>query len=49
MRLLPGDIVLTGTPFGVAYNKAEPDYLILGDLICCGIDGLGEQLNTVTN
>ena len=49
MRLLPGDIVLTGTPFGVAYNKAEPDYLIPGDVICCGIDGLGEQLNTVTN
>ena len=48
MRLLPGDVVLTGTPFGVAFNKPDPDYLVPGDLIRCGIDGLGEQLNMVT-
>jgi 2-keto-4-pentenoate hydratase/2-oxohepta-3-ene-1,7-dioic acid hydratase in catechol pathway len=27
MSLLPGDVILTGTPNGVAYNKPEPDYL----------------------
>ena len=43
MRLLPGDVILTGTPRGVAYNKASPDYLRPGDLLRCGIDGLGEQ------
>ncbi|MEQ1697270.1 MAG: fumarylacetoacetate hydrolase family protein [Hyphomicrobiaceae bacterium] len=43
MRLLPGDVILTGTPHGVAYNKKEPDYLKPGDVIRCGIEGLGEQ------
>jgi 2-keto-4-pentenoate hydratase/2-oxohepta-3-ene-1,7-dioic acid hydratase in catechol pathway len=47
MRLLPGDVILTGTPFGVAYNKSDPDYLEPGDLIRCGIDGLGEQRTEV--
>ena len=43
MRLMPGDVILTGTPDGVAYNKPEPDYLRPGDLLRCGIQGLGEQ------
>jgi 2-keto-4-pentenoate hydratase/2-oxohepta-3-ene-1,7-dioic acid hydratase in catechol pathway len=43
MRLTPGDVILTGTPDGVAYNKAEPDYLQAGDILRCGIEGLGEQ------
>ena len=47
MRLVPGDVILTGTPNGVAYNKSEPDYLRPGDLIRCGIEGLGEQLTKV--
>lgn len=44
MRLMPGDVILTGTPHGVAYNKPEPDYLRPGDLLRCGIEGLGEQV-----
>jgi 2-keto-4-pentenoate hydratase/2-oxohepta-3-ene-1,7-dioic acid hydratase in catechol pathway len=47
MRLLPGDVILTGTPQGVAYNKPEPDYLRPGDLLRCGIEGLGEQRTEV--
>jgi len=47
MRLVPGDVILTGTPNGVAYNKSEPDYLRPGDLLRCGIEGLGEQLTKV--
>jgi 2-keto-4-pentenoate hydratase/2-oxohepta-3-ene-1,7-dioic acid hydratase in catechol pathway len=47
MRLMPGDVILTGTPKGVAYNKAVPDYLRPGDLLRCGIEGLGEQLTKV--
>ncbi|MDB5782302.1 MAG: hydrolase family protein [Caballeronia mineralivorans] len=43
MTLLPGDLLLTGTPHGVAYNKPEPDYLKQGDTITCGIEGLGSQ------
>lgn len=47
MRLMPGDIVLTGTPHGVAYNKSNPDYLQPGDVLRCGIEGLGEQRTEV--
>jgi 2-keto-4-pentenoate hydratase/2-oxohepta-3-ene-1,7-dioic acid hydratase in catechol pathway len=47
MSLMPGDVILTGTPNGVAYNKPEPDYLRPGDLLRCGIEGLGEQLTQV--
>jgi len=47
MTLVPGDLILTGTPQGVAYNKPNPDYLKSGDVIICGIDGLGEQCSAV--
>ncbi len=43
MTLLPGDLLLTGTPHGVAYNKPKPDYLKESDVITCGIEGLGSQ------
>lgn len=43
MTLLPGDLLLSGTPHGVAYNKPNPDYLKEGDIISCGIEGLGSQ------
>ncbi len=43
MRLSPDDVILTGTPDGVAYNKSTPDYLRPGDVVRCGIEGLGEQ------
>jgi 2-keto-4-pentenoate hydratase/2-oxohepta-3-ene-1,7-dioic acid hydratase in catechol pathway len=49
MRLVPGDVVLTGTPFGVAFNKPKPDYLVPGDSIRCGIEGIGEQLSAVVS
>lgn len=48
MRLMPGDVILTGTPDGVAHNKSEPDYLRSGDLLRCGIEGLGEQRTRIT-
>lgn len=47
MRLIPGDVILTGTPFGVAFNKKEPDYLRSGDSMRLGIDGFGEQFSAV--
>ncbi|KXU96501.1 hypothetical protein CR51_23230 [Caballeronia megalochromosomata] len=47
MTLLPGDLIFTGTPYGVAFNKPDPDYLVDGDVLTCGIDGLGEQRSTV--
>jgi 2-keto-4-pentenoate hydratase/2-oxohepta-3-ene-1,7-dioic acid hydratase in catechol pathway len=49
MRLMPGDLILTGTPHGVAYNKPAPDYLQPGDVLRCGIEGLGEQRTEVVS
>lgn len=44
MTLLPGDIITTGTPPGVAMGmKPEPKWLKVGDTVTLGIDGLGEQ------
>jgi len=41
MRLLPGDIISTGTPFGVGLGLSPKRYLRAGDKIELGIDGLG--------
>jgi 2,4-diketo-3-deoxy-L-fuconate hydrolase len=47
MVLNPGDVVLTGTPSGVALGMSPPQYLRPGDHLRLGIDGLGEQHQTV--
>ncbi len=44
MTLLPGDIITTGTPAGVALGmKPQPVYIKAGDVIELGIDGLGSS------
>ncbi len=44
MTLLPGDIITTGTPAGVALGmKPNPVYIKAGDVIELGIDGLGSS------
>ena len=44
MTLVPGDIITTGTPPGVALGmKPEPTWLKAGDVVTLGIQGLGEQ------
>ena len=42
MTLLPGDVIATGTPSGVAMGMNPPRYLQAGDLVECGIEHLGE-------
>ena len=42
MTLLPGDIISTGTPAGVAMGMSPQPYLKPGDVIELGIDGLGQ-------
>jgi 2-keto-4-pentenoate hydratase/2-oxohepta-3-ene-1,7-dioic acid hydratase in catechol pathway len=40
----PGDIIITGTPPGVALGmKPSPVFLKAGDVVTLGIDKLGEQ------
>lgn len=41
MTLLPGDVVSTGTPFGVGLGLKPPKYLQAGDEMELGIEGLG--------
>lgn len=46
MTLLPGDVISTGTPFGVGLGFNPPRYLKPGDVVELGIDGLGTQKQT---
>jgi len=48
MTLMPGDIVITGTPPGVGFGLTPPVFLKPGDLITLGIEGLGQQRTLVT-
>ena len=41
MRLLPGDIVSTGTPFGTGLGLTPPRYLNQGDEVELSVQGLG--------
>jgi 2,4-didehydro-3-deoxy-L-rhamnonate hydrolase len=42
MTLLPGDVIATGTPSGVAMGMNPPAFLQAGDCVECGVEGLGE-------
>jgi 2,4-diketo-3-deoxy-L-fuconate hydrolase len=43
MTLLPGDIIVTGTPAGVGAGMKPQKFLNVGDVVTLGIEGLGEQ------
>lgn len=45
--LMPGDVIQTGTPAGVAYGGANPVYLRPGDLVTCRADKLGAQRHVI--
>lgn len=47
MTLQPGDLISTGTPPGVGLGQKPPLYLKAGDVMRLGIEGLGEQRQTV--
>ncbi|MGA1798597.1 fumarylacetoacetate hydrolase family protein [Sphingomonas sp. 4RDLI-65] len=42
-----GDIISTGTPAGVGLGQKPPVYLRAGQTVRLGIDGLGEQIQTM--
>ena len=46
MTLLPGDIISTGTPFGVGLGLKPPRYLKDQDVVELGIEGLGTSRQT---
>jgi len=47
MTLEPGDVIATGTPFGVGFARTPPIYLVDGDVVECEVEGLGTLRNTV--
>jgi 2,4-diketo-3-deoxy-L-fuconate hydrolase len=49
MSLQPGDVISTGTPPGVGLGQKPPVYLRPGNIIRLGIDGLGEQRQTLVS
>ena len=42
MELHPGDIINTGTPFGVGLGFKPPKYMRAGNILRTGIEGIGE-------
>lgn len=45
--LYPGDLILTGTPSGVGWQKNPPEYLKRGDVLETEIEGIGKLRNVV--
>ncbi|MEM7276915.1 MAG: fumarylacetoacetate hydrolase family protein [Pseudomonadota bacterium] len=48
-ELVPGDVIVTGTPGGVGYAQDPPRYLTAGDTIEVAIEGLGVLRNSVVD
>ncbi|TBW33565.1 FAA hydrolase family protein [Siculibacillus lacustris] len=49
MSLQPGDIISTGTPPGVGMGLKPPVFLVPGNVVRLGVEGLGEQRLTVVS
>jgi 2-keto-4-pentenoate hydratase/2-oxohepta-3-ene-1,7-dioic acid hydratase in catechol pathway len=47
MLLLPGDIIATGTPYGIGASFVPPRFLQPGDTVAISIPGIGELINPV--
>lgn len=47
MTLLPGTVILTGTPEGVGFARTPPIYLRHGDMVECEIENIGVLSNPV--
>jgi 2-keto-4-pentenoate hydratase/2-oxohepta-3-ene-1,7-dioic acid hydratase in catechol pathway len=45
--LLPGDLIPTGTPFGVGFSRKPPVFLKDGDECVCEVEKVGSIKNRV--
>jgi len=45
--LVPGDVIITGTPTGAGARFDPPKYLVPGDVIEVEVEGIGKLINTV--
>jgi 5-carboxymethyl-2-hydroxymuconate isomerase len=46
-RLLPGDLIATGTPTGAGIHHTPPKFLVPGDTVTVEVEGVGQLSNTV--
>ncbi len=47
MTLLPGTVIMTGTPEGVGYKRTPPIFLKAGQTVECSVQGIGTLTNPV--
>jgi 2-keto-4-pentenoate hydratase/2-oxohepta-3-ene-1,7-dioic acid hydratase in catechol pathway len=47
MTLEPGDVIATGTPFGVGFARTPPVFLLNGDVVDVDIEGIGVLTNPI--
>ncbi|MCK5784816.1 MAG: fumarylacetoacetate hydrolase family protein, partial [Desulfobacterales bacterium] len=47
ITLLPGTVILTGTPEGVGFTRNPPVFLKDGDIVTVSIENIGELTNPV--
>ena len=45
--LLPGDVIVSGTPAGVGFKRTPPEFLREGDVVEVDIAGVGVLTNTI--
>jgi 2-keto-4-pentenoate hydratase/2-oxohepta-3-ene-1,7-dioic acid hydratase in catechol pathway len=49
MTLVPGDVIITGTPAGVGYARTPPVFMAPGDVCEIDIEGVGVLVNTIAD
>jgi len=47
MTLLPGTLIMTGTPSGIGFHRTPQVFLKLGDRVEVDIEGIGVLENSV--
>jgi len=47
MTLEAGDIIATGTPDGVGFARTPPEFLSVGDVVECEVEGIGVLRNPI--
>lgn len=47
--LMPGDVIITGTPTGAGARFDPPKYLVAGDVVEVEVNGIGTLTNTVAD
>jgi acylpyruvate hydrolase len=45
VTLVPGDVLLTGSPAGAGFGRTPPEYLAVGATVRTAIEGIGELVN----